>query len=176
MCYFHVRRNFKKHKNLIKPKSGRRKLRLQDFYNQFKHSVDALHMCATEADYKVELAEFTEQYKRNAIFGSLFKYFEEQWLVSAFNRWQIFRNHPGYPNTKSNIESFNAIIKRDFTERIRLSIANTIRKIMDILIFYSSANAKEFSVEPKFYAEIRDIKVVIPALAKKGPDKIGQSK
>jgi hypothetical protein len=29
-------------------------------------------------------------------------------------KWQMFHNPPGWSNTNSNIESFNATIKRDF--------------------------------------------------------------
>jgi hypothetical protein len=34
-------------------------------------------------------------------------------------RWQMFHNLPGWSNTNSNIKSFNATIKRDFSLRKR---------------------------------------------------------
>jgi hypothetical protein len=37
-------------------------------------------------------------------------------------KWQIFHNPPGWSNTHSNIESFNATIKRDFSLRKRYSV------------------------------------------------------
>ena len=38
----------------------------------------------------------------------------------------IFRNNAGFANTNSNIESFNATIKRDFTGRRRMSIGISV--------------------------------------------------
>ena len=50
-------------------------------------------------------------------------------VVAPFNCWQIFRNLPGYANTNSNIESFNATMKRDTIERIKISVSGTFLKM-----------------------------------------------
>ena len=86
----------------------------------------------------------------------MFEYFETQWLLPVFDRWQIFRNHPGYPNTNSNIESFNAIVKRDITERIKLSVSEVMTKLRILIINYSTKHAKTFATIPSFDKEIKE--------------------
>ena len=81
--------------------------------------VYSLHMCTTEEKYNADLDSFFEKFNGCAILEC----FQTQWLVAPFNRWQIFRNLPGYANTNSNIESFNATVTRDIIERIKISVS-----------------------------------------------------
>ena len=87
----------------------------------------------------------------------MLEYFQTQWLVAPFNRWQIFRNLPGYANTNSNIESFNATVKRDIIERIKISVSGTFLKMKALIIFYSTTNAKPFATMPAFYKKLKKI-------------------
>ena len=84
----------------------------------------------------------------------MLKYIKEQWL-EKYNNWQIFRNPPGYANTNSNIESFNASIKRDFTFRKKLSVYVAVNKIKEIVHYYS-VNKEIFHTIPKFNKKILD--------------------
>jgi hypothetical protein len=61
----------------------------------------------------------------------------------------IYYNEPGYANTNSNIESFNATIKRDFFKRKRFSVYGAILKLEEIIKYYSKADI-EFHTLPKF--------------------------
>ena len=74
---------------------------------------------------------------------ALFEYINTQWLTGSFTKWQIFYSLPGYASTNSNIESFNAVIKRDFTFRQKMSIKKSLIKIREIVEYYS-AQAQEF--------------------------------
>jgi hypothetical protein len=74
------------------------------------------------------------------------KYFEKQWVTSVFNKWRIFDCPAGYANTNSPIESFNAVIKRLFTENRRESIGAFINVMMKMIQCYSTP--KPFSTEP----------------------------
>ena len=77
----------------------------------------------------------------------MYSYMEKQCLVGPFNKWQIFSHSPGFSNT--NIESFNAAIKKDFTIRRRLSIIGSLDKFESIISFYSN-NYNVFQVVPAF--------------------------
>ena len=44
-------------------------------------------------------------------------YIKKQWIDSRFNKWQLFYREVGLASTNSQIESYNARIKGDFTDR-----------------------------------------------------------
>ena len=79
----------------------------------------------------------------------IYYYVYNQWLSGDFDQWQIFRKKTGFTNVQSNIESFNASIKRDHTGRKRMSIKAAIEKINEIIIYYSR-HKKPFKLVPKF--------------------------
>ncbi len=67
----------------------------------------------------------------------------------------IYHTPPGFANTNSNIESFNATIKRDFFMRKRLSVLGCALKLEDVIKYYSS-NDIEFNRYPKFNQDIQN--------------------
>ena len=71
------------------------------------------------------------------------------WFNGRWSNWQIWHNPPGWANTNSNIESFNATIKRDFSLRKRYSVYNSVSVINQIIAYYST-NKKPFHLTPKF--------------------------
>ncbi len=79
----------------------------------------------------------------------------------------IYHTPPGFANTNSPIESFNATIKRDFFMRKRLSVLGCALKLEDVIKYYSS-NDIEFHRYPKFVeayqkkASLKTIKDFIP--------------
>ena len=79
---------------------------------------------------------------------------ETQWLDGPFWKWQIFRTPPGYATTNSNIESFNSVIKRDFTNRKRQSIMSAINIIEEIITYYST-HGHNFSVAPRYNYKLK---------------------
>ena len=71
-------------------------------------------------------------------------------------KWQSFRNRPGFANTNSPLESFNARIKTDFFKRVVLSIGGAITKFEAIVTYYSN-NAKKFSFSPRFVKKSHEL-------------------
>ena len=57
-------------------------------------------------------------------------------MTGKFKKWKIFHNPPGWSNTNSNIKSFNAVIKRDFTLRRRYSVYASVEMMEDIILYY----------------------------------------
>ena len=58
---------------------------------------------------------------------------DKVWFDSVFNKWQIFCNDPGYANTNSNIESFNATFKREYTKYYKCSMLSACHKILNCI-------------------------------------------
>ena len=94
MCFYHVKANLLKHAHL----------RDKDRYDEFEEDVNDLHFSVTEDIYKDNLRLFKSKFSESE--PEIYAYFENQWLTGNFNKWQIFRNDPGFANTNSNIESF----------------------------------------------------------------------
>ncbi len=80
--------------------------------------------------------------------------YSHTWVIidSEFNKWQIFHNDPGYANTNSNIESFNATFKRNYTKYNKCSILSILRKLIDCVIEYGNKALEKnvYRVAPKF--------------------------
>ena len=94
---------------------------------------------------------FKNKYKKKQ--NTLYEYVRVQWFESRFNNWMIYHTPAGWANTNSNIESFNAVIKRDFFKRKRLSVFGAVLKIEDIIKYYSTANIT-FSKYPKYVEDL----------------------
>ena len=92
----------------------------------------------------------------------MYQYINIQWFQGDFTLWQIFRRSPGYSCANSNIESFNATIKRDFTLRKRMNIKSVLEKMNEIIIYYS-VHRKEFMTKPKFNSKLKEIALNIPS-------------
>ena len=78
-----------------------------------------------------------------------YTYFRNTWIKSMFSAWQIYENPVGYANTNSPIESFNKEIKATFTKRRKLSVLGFVKKMVEIVQYYSNA-ALPFETEFKW--------------------------
>ena len=127
-----------------------------------------LHYSTTEVIYNDRLKLFRLKYSSSQ--KKMFSYFESQWLEGHFNKWQIFRNSPGFANTNSNIESFNATFKRDFTKRIKGSIISSCNKLFNCIIYYSNPANNQWNNSPAFDQVVRDqaLKISSTCFTKQG--------
>jgi hypothetical protein len=57
-------------------------------------------------------------------------YFDEQWLSSRYSKWQCFNSPSGFAKTNNPAETFNKLIKRDYSLRVRLKIDEMTTKIL----------------------------------------------
>ena len=71
------------------------------------------------------------------------------WFTGDWSNWQIYHNKPGQANTNSNIESFNNVIKKSFTERRKLSMKCALVTLLKMCHHYS-VNRRQFFVTPRF--------------------------
>jgi len=141
MCYYHVTFNIIKYAGQIKFSNAK--------LEEIKEDITKMHWARNEAEYNARVAEFKQKYQKN--YKAMHDYINNQWLTGPFNKWQVFRNPPGFANTNSNIESFNASIKRDFTIRRRMSISvnGGLSKLKEIVVYYSNIG-EPFEKQPPF--------------------------
>ena len=125
-----------------------------DKYEEIILDFDTLHFTTSEKEYNKQVSIFSDKYNES----NMFQYIEKQWLNSEFNKWQIWRNDPGFANTNSNIESFNSTIKRDFTKRWKCSLAKAIEKLFELIVYYSNDDniVNEFKLIPAFDSKIKE--------------------
>jgi hypothetical protein len=78
--------------------------------------------------------------------------------IQFFNKWQIFRNDPGYANTNSSIESFNATFKREYTKYYKCTMLSACRKILNCIKDYSDSTQKRniYYKIPRYVKEIKE--------------------
>ena len=75
--------------------------------------VQDIHLSRNEKERDLKWLNFKKKYK-SQYYLRIYQYVRDNWYLSRFNKWMIYHTPPGWANTNSNIESFNATIKRDF--------------------------------------------------------------
>ena len=104
MCYFHVKKNIKENKEECD----------DSVFETMMKDIEYMHLATSELVFNKLLDKFSKYKINNSV---MYNYIYKQWLTSRYNKWQIFRTPPGYAAKNSNIESFNAVIKRSYTKR-----------------------------------------------------------
>lgn len=84
-----------------------------------------------------------KNYKGKNSLKDFISYFNKQWIDSSFKNWQIFCTPAGYPMTNSPIESYNNIIKKFFTNRVKYNIL-PVCEIFETQIIIQSRSIREF--------------------------------
>jgi hypothetical protein len=65
-------------------------------------------------------------------------YFLKQWVLSPFKNWQLYSTPIGYATTNNPIEQYNAIIKKFFTQRMKLNIISMLKIFTECIQYESS--------------------------------------
>ena len=138
MCYFHVMKNIKKY--CQKPLTNSQ-------YESLLVDIRYLHLRKTKEEFEKGLTVFKKKWNTNST-HSIYEYCST-WFKGKWSKWQIFHSPPGWSSTNSNIESFNATIKRDFSLRRRYTVFGSVNVIKDIITYYST-NKEEFCCYPRF--------------------------
>jgi transposase-like protein len=145
MCYFHVKKNVKDHvrdDNLL-PKEKR---------DQLLKDLTTIHFSHNAQDYLDNLDEFKKKYYKHH--RACYDYCAT-WFTGVWCNWQIFHNKPGQANTNSNIESFNNVIKKKYTNRTKLSLKSALLAIAKLILAYST-EAPIFEIYPKFEQKTKE--------------------
>jgi hypothetical protein len=111
MCYFNVMKNIK---------ANCQKALDDDIYEELLADFRYIHMRISVIEYDGALEKFKKKWNKKK-YKKLYDYCTS-WFSGKFSKWQIWHNPPGWANTNSNFESFNATIKRDFSLRKQYSV------------------------------------------------------
>jgi hypothetical protein len=126
MCYFHLKYNIRKRR----PSLGK-------YYNQIMKHTTILHNCQDPIQFRKKLKLIIDKWKSWKLvkFAS---YFMKQWVLSPFKNWQLYSTPLGYATTNNPIEQYNAIIKRFFTNRLKLNIIAMLKVFTEVIQYESS--------------------------------------
>ncbi|RLN43882.1 hypothetical protein BBJ28_00026860 [Nothophytophthora sp. Chile5] len=139
MCFFHVMKHIQERVKLLP--SGAQARVLRELYD--------LHFARSYTEYVEMLRLILAAWMRDPILVPFAQYFHGQWLTGHFTAWQVFNTPTGFASTNNPAETFNALLKRDYTLRRRLKMGTLLRELSACCQDQSSsARAFEFTVCP----------------------------
>ena len=145
MCFFHVMKNVRS--NCRKPLND-------ELYGELLDDMRYLHMRKSVKEFDEAVDQFRRKWNKKKT-KSVYEYCNS-WFFGNYSKWQIYHSPPGWASTNSNIESFNATIKRDFSLRRRYSVYSSVSIIQQIINYYST-NKSTFHTKPKFDSKTHEL-------------------
>ena len=167
MCYYHVAANLRKHRHLL--------IKV-DRYDELKYDIDIVQQSLSREEYEERRETFYTKWVEEYLEQAMFDYIHQQWFTGVFTKWQVYRNFPGYANTNSNLESFNSTYKRDFNNRLKMSIVKAAKCVFKCILFYSLENGKNnmWSDKPAFDRSVKEAALLIDAKSFKATNSINK--
>eukprot|EP00644_Phytophthora_capsici_P010694 jgi/Phyca11/104497/e_gw1.9.729.1 len=107
MCFFHVMKHIQERVKMLSSDSQARVL--TELYD--------LHFARDQAHYMGMLRAVLHRWMTEATLTAFAQYFYSQWVVGPFGKWQRFATPSGFASTNNPAETFNALLKRDYTLR-----------------------------------------------------------
>ena len=107
-------------------------------------------MSTNENECKKNKSSFRKKYSSNE--PEMYEYCAT-WFVGEWSNWMIYHSKPGLANTNSNIESFNAVLKRDYFERRKVPMRTALTKLIECIVYYSTENT-EFKLIPEIKTNV----------------------
>jgi len=135
MCWFHLLYNVRKHDSLKKVSQVLKDMVITD--------LTRLHYCL-ECEYEPFKAIVFSKWRSHPELKDFVAYVIPQWFKGTFVNWQIFKSPPGFATTNNPLESFNKIIKAQYTNFDEQPLlASILIVILHMIPFYSGID-KEF--------------------------------
>ena len=122
MCYFHV------------IKASKDKLSGNKHRDIMLKDITSLHMSQTQEEFDCKWTTVFNHWMINCTEFAL--YFKKQWVEGEFKEWKIFNSSPGCATTNNSLESFNATLKKCFTDRKRYKVGKCIAFIISSVISF----------------------------------------
>ncbi|KAE8968998.1 hypothetical protein PR001_g27628 [Phytophthora rubi] len=139
MCFFHVMKHIQERVKLLS--SGAQARVLSEVYD--------LHFARSQAHYLEMLRVIWRRWMTDPTVIPFAHYFYGQWITGHFNTWQVVATPIGFASTNNPAETFNALLKRDYTLRRRLKMGTLLRELSACCQDQSSSTrAFEFAVCP----------------------------
>jgi hypothetical protein len=128
MCYWHLKKNVKLNCNLSK-----------EDREEFLKDIDILNLCQNEGDFNHGCKLLLKKWEPIDI--ELTNYFQKTY-VDNYSNWFVASSPIGMGVTNNNCEGFNNLIKRQYTCRKRLPIADLLKVFETMIKDLSSSNEK----------------------------------
>ncbi|RLN50009.1 hypothetical protein BBJ28_00006331 [Nothophytophthora sp. Chile5] len=139
MCFFHVMKHIQERVKLLSSRVQARVLR--ELYD--------LHFARSQTEYLGMLHPILQAWMSDPLLVPFAQYCHGQWLTGHFRAWQVFATPTGFASTNNPAETFNALLKRDYTLRRRLKMGTLLRELSACCQDQSSsARAFEFTLCP----------------------------
>ena len=135
MCWYHLLYNVRKHESL-KPVS-------QVLKDMVLTDLTRLHYCL-EYEYEIYKKIVLEKWRSHPELKEFVTYVIPQWFEGTFVNWQIFKSPPGFATTNNPMESFNKIIKAQFTNYEEQPLLQFIHILIQHVIPFYIHIDKEF--------------------------------
>ncbi|POM58929.1 Hypothetical protein PHPALM_36358 [Phytophthora palmivora] len=119
MCFFHV---MEKVYNAIKgfPSLVASAI-VSDMYD--------LHFARSKMQFFEVRDHVLRKWRAQTFLWNFTQYMCAQWLFGRFSTWQIYATPIGFASTNNPVETFNALLKRDYTLRRRLKMGALLREL-----------------------------------------------
>jgi hypothetical protein len=139
MCFFHVMKKVQEHIKALS--SVAQAAILRDIYD--------LHFARTHSAFLQMRDASVRRWAQDPELVPFARYVIAQWLTGPFTRWQAYHTSTGFATTNNPCETFNAVLKRDYTLRRRLKVGSLLRELGACCQDQSSSvRAFEFVVLP----------------------------
>ncbi|KAE9143687.1 hypothetical protein PF005_g22255 [Phytophthora fragariae] len=119
MCFFHVME--KVYKAIKCLPSLVASAAVKDLYD--------LHFARTEIQFFVMRDSIERKWRAQPFLGNFTQYMCAQWLYGRFSTWQVYATPIAFASTNNPVETFNALLKRDYTLRRRLKMGALLREL-----------------------------------------------
>jgi hypothetical protein len=135
MCWFHLKFNVRKHKHLLRGK-----------YKQVLNHINSLHNTSNELEFRLLWAQTEKKWSKKSSMSDFHLYFKSQWIESIFSNGQIYQTPPGFSTTNNPVESYNATIKKFFTNRLKLNLVPALLAFKNDCIEQESSRPFEYAI------------------------------
>ncbi|KAE8978931.1 hypothetical protein PR001_g24703 [Phytophthora rubi] len=119
MCFFHVME--KVYKAIKCLPSLVASAAVKDLYD--------LNFARTEIQFFVMRDSIERKWRAQPFLGNFTQYMCAQWLYGRFSTWQVYATPIAFASTNNPVETFNALLKRDYTLRRRLKMGALLREL-----------------------------------------------
>jgi hypothetical protein len=119
MCFFHVMENVEKHMKSLS----------SDDKASVVHDIYDLHFASDVETFSALRDEIIQRWWSKPELMRFAQYMCGQWLYGRFSNWQAFWTECGYASTNNLVETFNQVLKRDYTLRRRLKMGTLLNEL-----------------------------------------------
>ncbi|KAK1935468.1 hypothetical protein P3T76_000457 [Phytophthora citrophthora] len=136
MCFFHVMQ--KVYRAISAFPSDTKAIIVRDLYD--------MHFARSHMEFVRMRDDFLSRLRDVPELIGFAQYMSGQWLTGRYSAWQLYWTPTGFASTNNPVETFNAVLKRDYTLRRRLKMGALLQELSNCCQD-KSASERLFSLE-----------------------------